>query len=156
MAIGSLGAALLWQAGDLANLTGIYSHGTLHFEGTGLATFGAILMLIPVFDTVRRRSAKGFRMIETVFVTGVAGFIGESLVPPPSRDARTPGQRPLLSGGRDRRRCRDRTRGRYGRPAGPSRLALCSRCCRYHDSSGHRHWAHHARSGRIPDEEPTG
>ena len=54
MGIGCLGAALLWRADDVGKLTGFYDHGTLHFEGTRLATLGAILILFAVFQTARR------------------------------------------------------------------------------------------------------
>jgi hypothetical protein len=54
MGIGCLGAALLWRADNVGKLTGFYDDGTLHFEGTRLATLGAVLMLIAVFQTARR------------------------------------------------------------------------------------------------------
>ena len=55
--IGVLGAAFLWRADNLGKLTGFYGAGTEHFEGSRLATLGAMLMLIAVFQTVRRRAA---------------------------------------------------------------------------------------------------
>lgn len=57
MATGALGAALLWRAGDLAVPTGFYSAGTEHFEGTRLATLGALLLLAATFEGLRRRPA---------------------------------------------------------------------------------------------------
>ena len=53
--VGLFGAALLWRAGDLAKLTGFYGEGTEHFEGTRLATLGALLILAAVFETIRRQ-----------------------------------------------------------------------------------------------------
>ena len=59
LALGAFGAALLWRAGDVALVTGFYNHGTLHFEGSRLATLGALMMLAAVFLTLRNsRSAK--------------------------------------------------------------------------------------------------
>jgi hypothetical protein len=58
MATGVVGAALLWRAGDLAKLTGFYGSGTEHFMGSRLATIGAVLLLIAVVETVRRRTAR--------------------------------------------------------------------------------------------------
>ncbi len=55
MAVGVLGAMLLWRAGDIAKLTGFYGSGTEHFEGSRLATIGTMLIMIAVFETVRRR-----------------------------------------------------------------------------------------------------
>lgn len=57
LAAGSLGAVMLWRAGDVARVTGLYGEGTEHFEGTRLATFGSILILIAVFETIRRQRA---------------------------------------------------------------------------------------------------
>jgi len=57
MAVGALGAALLWRADDLARLTGFYDAATQHFVGSRLATLGAVLILIAVFQAVRPRAA---------------------------------------------------------------------------------------------------
>lgn len=56
LAIGVVGAALLWRAGDIAKLTGFYGVGTEHFVGTRLATLGSVLIMIAIFETIRRRS----------------------------------------------------------------------------------------------------
>jgi len=59
LAAGALGAALAWRAGDVAKLTGFYGAGTQHFEGSRLATLGALLMLAAVFAAVRRGRVAG-------------------------------------------------------------------------------------------------
>ena len=52
-----VGAAMVWRSDDLGFMTGFYGQGTEHFEGTRLATYGAILMMAAVFMTLRRRLA---------------------------------------------------------------------------------------------------
>jgi len=55
LALAAVGAALIWRAGDLALLTGFYDHDTEHFEGSLLATIGAILWFAAVLIFLREQ-----------------------------------------------------------------------------------------------------
>lgn len=52
-----IGAFLLWRADDIAAMTGFYAHGTEHFEGTRLATLGAIIVSYALVRWVLKNKA---------------------------------------------------------------------------------------------------